>query len=190
MAQLTVDVSMTDAMSLSGMQQGSPSPRHAGVAAAAGQWEMARGNATASHACDASVQMLMQAREQATASNWFDPSLPVAVVGMDLVQAGMPSQYDPTVAMATVVETLAAVQPEPTEQVRGASVQTGIAGPMRTMKKDRQLLRLADKWRCAFCKAYGDRGAARVGTRWRAQQAVACALSQAPCPQRGCDARA
>ena len=45
MAQLTVDVSMTDAMSLSGMQQGSPSPRHAGVAAAAGQWEMARGNA-------------------------------------------------------------------------------------------------------------------------------------------------
>ena len=157
MAQLTVDVSMTDAMSLSGMQQGSPSPRHAGVAAAAGQWEMARGNATASHACDASVQVLMQAREQATASNWFDPSLPVAVVGMDLVQAGMPSQYDPTVAMATVVETLAAVQPEPTEQVRGASVQTGIAGPMRTMKKDRQLLRLADKWRCAFCKAYGDR---------------------------------
>jgi hypothetical protein len=42
MAQLTVDVSMTDAMSLSGMQQGSPSPRHAGVAAAAGQCEMAR----------------------------------------------------------------------------------------------------------------------------------------------------
>ena len=86
MAQLTVDVSMTDAMSLSGMQQGSPSPRHAGVAAAAGQWEMARGNATASHACDASVQVLMQAREQATASNWFDPSLPVAVVGILLTK--------------------------------------------------------------------------------------------------------
>ena len=77
MAQLTVDVSMTDAMSLSGMQQGSPSPRHAGVAAAAGQWEMARGNATASDATPActaveegrlprAVQVLVQATVQAT----------------------------------------------------------------------------------------------------------------------------
>ena len=53
MAQLMVDVGMTDAASLSGLQQGSPSPRAAGVAAAQCRWTTAGGNATVSDATPA-----------------------------------------------------------------------------------------------------------------------------------------
>jgi hypothetical protein len=171
MAQLTVDVSMADALVQSGREQGSPSPR-SGVAQAGRTWTTCDWHAadasapgTAGVAASASqvvavpaaVAVLQGARSNATATNWYQPEPPLAVVGMQLVQAGRSVAFDASMPMATVVETLAAVPPLEDPSVGGGLVQTSRSGPIRSVRKDRQLMRLAEKWRCPYCKTFGDR---------------------------------
>jgi hypothetical protein len=178
MAQLTVDVSMLEALMQEG---GSPSPR--GQPSCPRAWAMPMvtdGDLTGevgwgavgvappvAAAVPASVRVLQQARAIATESEGFRPELPVTVVGMDLVQAARQGRFEPGVPMATIVESLAAAPSTEGVPVCAGLVQTAQGGPSRSVQKDRRLLKLASKWRCAFCKAFGARVSRKQATGLR-----------------------
>ena len=124
----------------------------------------------------ADLSLVARARASAVATEVYDAQLPIAIVGMDIVQGGMPVQYDPRVKTATVVQTLVAAPQETRAVVCAGHVQTSLAGPARSVSKDRQLIKLAEKWRCAFCRTFNNRdGVTLCGTCGAAKPSIGAA---------------
>ena len=104
MEHLFVDVSSADVLQVQACEQGSPSPTGRNVvrAWATADWHTGSGGAGATTTIrseaqgaavmPAAVQVLQHARVQATPS-MYQPALPMAVVGMEVVQAGAQTQY-------------------------------------------------------------------------------------------------
>ena len=88
----------------------------------------------------------------------YDATMPLAIPGMVVVQAGKPTEFLPGMAMGVALGTVVrARSTQIVEQQRGQLVEIGAVGPTRTIRKDRRLMVLAGKWRCSYCKAFGPR---------------------------------
>ena len=91
------------------------------------------------------------------AKGGYDARMPIAGPGLVVVHAGEPDRTPGmAVASSTMVRSSGTALVEQ-KQGRGKLVKTGMSGPLRTIRKDRRLMVLSGKWRCMYCKAFGER---------------------------------
>ena len=109
----------------------------------------------------------------------YDATMPLAIPGMVVVQAGKPTEFLPGMAMGVALGTVVrARSTQIVEQQRGQLVETEKFGPLRTIRKDRRLMVLAGKWRCSYCKA-------SVQAAFGSRESEATTCNSCGAPRRG-----